>query len=86
MKSVGSILLVTIICSCQPQKNKIYEWRGEDRAGIYPDTALLKEWPEEGPKEIWSTDGLGNGYGSPVFVDDQFFITGVFYTSDGVRY
>lgn len=55
---------------------KVYEWRGEDRAGIYSDKGLLKSWPEKGPAELWSIDNLGNGYGSPTFTDDAFYITG----------
>ena len=44
--------------------------------GIYPDTKLLKEWPEEGPREIWTIENLGRGYGSPQFTEDRFYITG----------
>ncbi|HEX2967783.1 MAG TPA: PQQ-binding-like beta-propeller repeat protein [Bacteroidales bacterium] len=56
--------------------NKIHEWRGPDRSGIYNETGLLKTWPEGGPAELWVIDNLGNGYGSPTFTDDSFFITG----------
>ncbi len=76
MKYTISLLLAALLLSCSSSNEKIYQWRGEDRGGIYPDTGLLKEWPEEGPEEIWMVDSLGRGYGSPVFVDDRFFITG----------
>ena len=59
-----------------PQKTSIQEWRGPGRNGIYNESKLLKSWPAEGPKEIWSIDNVGNGYGSPVFTDDRFYITG----------
>ncbi|TFH34765.1 MAG: alcohol dehydrogenase, partial [Bacteroidia bacterium] len=26
-----------------------YEWRGPNRQGIFNETSLLKEWPEDGP-------------------------------------
>lgn len=68
--------LFLIIVSCSTSQPELYEWRGSDRMGIYPDTDLLKEWPEEGPREIWTIDSLGRGYGSPTFVEEHFYITG----------
>ena len=73
--TVPTILLMTLF-SCSPVHQDIYEWRGENRSGVYPDTDLLKEWPEEGPKELWTLENLGRGYGSPLFVEDFFYITG----------
>ena len=67
------LFLLLLSCSTQPE---ISEWRGTDRSGVYPDTGLLTEWPEEGPKEIWTIDSLGRGYGSPQFTEDRFYITG----------
>lgn len=68
--------LLLMLISCSPSHQDIYEWRGENRSGIYPDTKLLKEWPEEGPEELWTVENLGRGYGSPLFVEDLFYITG----------
>ncbi len=76
MKNLVSILLLSLLWSCSSKETKIYEWRGEDRSGMYPDTDLLKEWPEGEPEELWSLEDIGHGFGSPVFVDDMFFITG----------
>ncbi len=56
--------------------NKIYEWRGPNRSGIYPDTHLLKSWPEGGPALVWEYDSVGNGFGSPVFTPDAMYILG----------
>ncbi len=70
------LLLPLLLFSCNTGKNKIYEWRGEGRTGIYQESDLLKEWPENGPDELWTIDSLGNGFGSPVFAGDRFFITG----------
>lgn len=68
--------LLLIIVSCSVSSPEIYEWRGPDRTGIYPDTELLQIWPEAGPAELWTVEGLGRGYGSPTFVEDRFYITG----------
>ena len=53
-----SIILATITSSAQSQ------WRGPNRDGIYPETNLLKQWPAEGPKMLWSFQELGTGQGS----------------------
>jgi len=58
------------------KKESVYEWRGENRKGIYPDVNLLKSWPAEGPKVVWEYMGVGNGYGSPVFTNDKMYIQG----------
>jgi outer membrane protein assembly factor BamB len=68
--------LFLIIVSCSTPQPELYEWRGSDRMGVYPDENLLKEWPEEGPREVWTIDSLGRGYGSPTFAEDRCYITG----------
>ena len=62
--------------SASSEKTKIYEWRGKDRTGIYQESNLLKSWPAEGPKEILTVENIGNGFVSPIFTDQNFFITG----------
>jgi outer membrane protein assembly factor BamB len=77
MKSVSLLTLIFLLFSCSSSKEQtVYEFRGTDRTGIYNETSLLEVWPEEGPEELWSIDSLGNGYGSPVFTENHFFITG----------
>lgn len=52
------------------------QWRGPQRDGKYPDTGLLKSWPEGGPELLLRKDGLGNGYSSPLVVDEKIYIMG----------
>lgn len=54
----------------------VYQWRGPNREGIYPETNLLKSWPENGPQQLWATEGIGAGFGSPVIAGDKLFING----------
>lgn len=68
--------VLLLIVSCSSSQPEIYEWRGTDRMGIYPDTDLLMEWPDEGPEELWTIDSLGRGYGSPTFTENRFYLTG----------
>ena len=51
-------------------------WRG-DGNGVYSETGLLKAWPEDGPEILWAYEGLGEGHSSPVFANDQIYISGM---------
>lgn len=52
------------------------QWRGPLRNGISDETGLLQSWPEGGPKVLWTVDGLGRGYSSPIVTGDVLTITG----------
>lgn len=52
------------------------QWRGPNRDGISNEKGLLKEWPESGPKEIWSVDAVGVGYSSIVINDGRIYTQG----------
>lgn len=58
------------------QSQNLSQWRGVNRDGTYHEKNLLKTWPESGPKLLWMTEEIGNGYGSPVFAGDKLFING----------
>ena len=53
------------------------QWRGPNRDGIYPDTMLLKEWPEEGPTVLFESKGIGRGFSSAVSTADRIYVTGI---------
>ena len=53
------------------------QWRGPNRDGIYPDTELLKEWPEEGPEILFVAEDLGRGFSSAVASGDRIFVSGI---------
>src|SRR5512133_1784967 len=53
------------------------QWRGPNRDGIYPETNLLKVWPAEGPKMLWSFEGLGTGQGSVAVSNEKVYVTGI---------
>jgi len=53
------------------------QWRGPNRDGVYPNESLLKKWPDEGPKLIWSVGELGAGYSSPAVTSDRIYLTGM---------
>jgi len=52
------------------------QWRGLMRDGFSSETNLLKAWPAEGPKLLWSSDTIGDGYGSAIIMDKIIYIAG----------
>jgi outer membrane protein assembly factor BamB len=76
MNKLPILFALIILLSSSSENTKIYEWRGKDRTGIYQESNLLKSWPGEGPKEILTVENIGNGFVSPIFTDQNFYITG----------
>lgn len=51
------LLLASVACAA--------DWpgfRGADRTDVSKETGLLKQWPEGGPKKLWTSDKGGLGY------------------------
>ena len=68
-----------------PGRAQASDWprfRGPENNGISTETGLLKEWPEEGPKLLWMTEGLGRGYSTVSVVGGKIFTMGDRTTSD----
>ena len=74
--SINVIFIIVCLCS-QTFSQTVSQWRGPDRDGKYPDTGLLKQWPEKGPQLLWSTETLGAGFAAPVVTSDKLFVNGV---------
>ncbi|HEX7585981.1 MAG TPA: PQQ-binding-like beta-propeller repeat protein [Prolixibacteraceae bacterium] len=74
--NVFIILLCLLLVVQTVRSQNISQWRGANRDGIYPDKNLLESWPEGGPKLLWETEAIGNGYSSPVVAGDRLFING----------
>jgi outer membrane protein assembly factor BamB len=50
------------------------QWHGPDRTNLSSETGLLKQWPEGGPKRIWTVSGIGAGYGSLAMRGDRIYV------------
>jgi outer membrane protein assembly factor BamB len=53
------------------------QWQGPDRTGISKETGLLAAWPANGPSVVWSSQNLGNGYGSIAVAGDRIYLQGM---------
>jgi len=85
MKSILPKLLLSLILYTSGLTvvfSQLFEWRGPGRTGIYDETGLLKKWPDGGPKLLWETVGMGDGYSSATVTNDAVYITGRKDSSD----
>ncbi len=67
------LILFAFIHSCE---QPLAQWRGPDRNGIFPESNLMDQWPDDGPELLWKYEGLGRGYAAPAVTDDKIFING----------
>ena len=76
MKKLFVLLVLLMQIGLNVKAQNIVQWRGTDRNGIYNETNLLKSWPAEGPKLLWTNENVGNGFGSMAITSDRIYITG----------
>lgn len=79
-----TFLLPFLLFSLFPPASQaqLYQWRGPERNGVFPDTGLLAQWPEAGPERVMETSGMGQGWSSPVVTHDRIFVTGMKDSTD----
>jgi len=51
-------------------------WQGPTLDNKSPDTGLLKQWPAAGPKLLWKTDGIGQGFSTVAVANGMIYTTG----------
>ena len=83
MKRFYLILFILSILSHRIFAQPDAQWRGPNRNGVFPETGLLKFWPEQGPDLLWSSEDLGDGYASVSVTDGFIYVTG---REDSVEY
>jgi outer membrane protein assembly factor BamB len=77
MKRAHQLLNVLVLCSTLSLGAADWpQWRGPNRDGKSADTGLLKQWPADGPKLLWTARGLGQGYGSISGKGDRLYAIG----------
>jgi len=52
------------------------QFHGPNRDGICSETGLLKQWPAQGPKLLWTLKGLGRGYSNISIVGGKLYTMG----------
>lgn len=77
MNLTNLICLIVVMTTISGFATAQSQWRGPNRDGIYNETNLLKQWPANGPKLLWSFEELGTGQGSVVVADEMVYVTGI---------
>ena len=80
MKSFFFILILLSIAITSTAQ--LFQWRGPNRDGLFPETNLLKSWPENGPELILEVEKIGKGWSSPILEGDMIYTTGMIDTLD----
>lgn len=81
-------LILLLLAGCgesSADKEQVQDWtqfRGPKRDGKSTETNLLKKWPEKGPKELWTTEGIGDGHSSVSISNGKIFTTGMIDSTD----
>lgn len=74
MKSLSLIILCVVFVSAT--NAQIYQFRGPDRDGKFPESKLLKEWPENGPELLLEYEGVGEGWSSVISNGKHIYASG----------
>jgi outer membrane protein assembly factor BamB len=77
MKSICQLFLAFFLGLQLSNAQQISEWRPENRTGVSAETGLLKSWPAEGPKLLWSNLELTKGNSSVSFGNNTIYTTGL---------
>ena len=71
------VIIISLTVNAQ-----IYQFRGPNRDGKFPETGLLKAWPETGPELVLEFEGIGKGYSSVISNGKYIYATGMIDTLD----
>ena len=70
------LLVIFCIVLVSVADAQIYQFRGPNRDGKFPETGLLKEWPEGGPELLLEYEGIGEGYSSVISNGKYIYASG----------
>ena len=77
MKKILIPIIVLLLSARPVAAQAISEWRPDNRTGVSSETGLLKSWPENGPKLLWTNLELPKGNSSVSFNNNSLFLTGL---------
>ena len=80
MESLRRVYIVLLMVLAAVSAVNAADWpqfRGPGRDGTSSETGLMKQWPQDGPKELWSYEGLGEGYSSVSVANGVVYTTGM---------
>ena len=77
MTKWGFLVVIILASGSLPANGDDWpQFRGPQRNGVSRETGLLKKWPKEGPKLLWTYKDAGVGYAGPAIVGDRLYLSG----------
>jgi outer membrane protein assembly factor BamB len=76
--AMGALMLMAVADAADSP-----QFRGPNRDGKFPETGLMKAWPEGGPPIAWVAKGVGKGYASASVVGDTIYVPGTLDDNQG---
>ena len=75
-KLVSLLISFLLLISVSLMGSDYPQWRGANRDGVALGENLANKWDGQ-PAEVWSIEGIGTGYSSPIEVKGKLYITGM---------
>jgi outer membrane protein assembly factor BamB len=75
MSSVA-LAVLALSLTAAPSDADWPQWRGPNRDGVSKESGLLKTWPKDGPKLLWTFEKAGLGYSSFSVAGDTLYTMG----------
>jgi hypothetical protein len=74
MKIVRTIVIISLLLvSCQVFASDWPQYLGPDRNAVSSETGLMRSWPADGPKVLWTVP-LGEGFGGPAISEGKVYV------------
>ena len=74
MKIIRAILIISIMLTAiQSSASDWPQYLGPDRNAVSSEKGLLRSWPSDGPKVLWTVP-LGEGFGGPAVSEGKVYI------------
>ncbi|NJO90782.1 MAG: PQQ-binding-like beta-propeller repeat protein [Chloroflexia bacterium] len=75
MKKIRLTLILLFFVAFSSNSQVLTEWRNGG-TGVYSESGLLEQWPNEGPEMLWHNDTVGDGHSSASIAYETIYITG----------
>lgn len=76
-RRISILLSIALILTAAVRAADWPQFRGSQRDGTSPETGLMQQWPDGGPKELWSYEKLGAGFSSIAVADGMVYVCGM---------
>ena len=74
MKILRAIVIFSLLfAACRVSASDWPQYLGPDRNAISPEKGLLRSWPADGPKVLWTVP-LGEGFGGPAVSEGKVYV------------